>query len=177
MAIDTPDPARSAPASDPDRIRASNADREAVVRRLNDALSDGRIDLGELDDRVGAAYAAKTVAELRPLTCDLPPVSLGSARVPPQFPRAVGQARRRWVTVPLRYALIGLLGVVLLTVAIVGAASAWFVWIVLGVAFFGSRHRHHALAGARRGRGGAARRACRRDYYRDGRDYRAGRVD
>lgn len=55
-----------------DQVRAGNADREAVVSRLNKAFSEGRLELTELDERVSAAYAAKTLGELRPLTADLP---------------------------------------------------------------------------------------------------------
>lgn len=53
-------------------LRVSDADRERVARRLHDALAEGRLDLGELDERIKAVYAAKTYAELEPLTCDLP---------------------------------------------------------------------------------------------------------
>jgi len=53
-------------------IRAGNADRERVVAQLNAAFSEGRLDVAELDERVAAAYAAKTLGELVPLTADLP---------------------------------------------------------------------------------------------------------
>jgi hypothetical protein len=44
--------------------RAADADREAVAERLRIAAGDGRIDLAELDERLGLAYAAKTYGEL-----------------------------------------------------------------------------------------------------------------
>jgi hypothetical protein len=53
-------------------IRASDSDRESVVEILRQAYTDGRLDLGEFDERTTAAYAAKTWAELRSLTNDLP---------------------------------------------------------------------------------------------------------
>ncbi|MFJ5718698.1 DUF1707 domain-containing protein [Streptomyces sp. NPDC093149] len=53
--------------------RASDADREAVVDQLREAAAEGRIDLDELDTRLGAALVAKTYAELAPLTADLGP--------------------------------------------------------------------------------------------------------
>jgi len=63
----------SEPTQDPnDAIRASNADREAVVKRLADAYAEGRLELSEMDERTTAAYAAKTVGDLKPLTADLP---------------------------------------------------------------------------------------------------------
>ena len=52
--------------------RASDAEREAVVARLRDAASEGRLTVEELAERIDAAYAAKTHAELEPLTADLP---------------------------------------------------------------------------------------------------------
>ncbi|WP_327244928.1 DUF1707 SHOCT-like domain-containing protein [Streptomyces sp. NBC_01320] len=55
------------------RLRASDADREAVVEQLQEAAAEGRIDLDELDTRLGQALGAKTFAELEPLTADLAP--------------------------------------------------------------------------------------------------------
>jgi hypothetical protein len=61
----------------PDRInhqelRAADADRERVAAVLREAAAEGRLDLGELDERLGQVYAAKTYGELEPLTRDLP---------------------------------------------------------------------------------------------------------
>jgi hypothetical protein len=53
--------------------RASDAERHAVVRRLERALRDGRLTVAEFDERSRAAYAAQTVSELKQLTEDLPP--------------------------------------------------------------------------------------------------------
>jgi DUF1707 SHOCT-like domain len=53
-------------------IRASDSDRESVVEILRQAYTDGRLDLNEFDERTTAAYAAKTWADLRQLTSDLP---------------------------------------------------------------------------------------------------------
>ncbi|MFE7558444.1 DUF1707 domain-containing protein [Kitasatospora sp. NPDC057500] len=53
-------------------LRASHGEREAVVERLRDAAAEGRIDLDELDERVGLALTARTHAELAVLTADLP---------------------------------------------------------------------------------------------------------
>jgi hypothetical protein len=53
--------------------RASDADREAVVKVLHDAMGRGLLSLQECDDRVAAAYAARFVRDLPPLTADLPP--------------------------------------------------------------------------------------------------------
>jgi hypothetical protein len=55
-----------------DPIRASDVDREAVVATLRDAYSAGRLTWDEFDERMTAAYAARTWGDLRPLTADLP---------------------------------------------------------------------------------------------------------
>lgn len=53
-------------------LRASDADREKVAAVLREAAGEGRIGLDELDERLAAVYAARTYAELEPLTRDLP---------------------------------------------------------------------------------------------------------
>lgn len=53
-------------------LRASDADRERVAEALRDAYAEGRLDAEEHAQRLDAAYAAKTVGELVPLTRDLP---------------------------------------------------------------------------------------------------------
>ncbi|MFC9408665.1 DUF1707 domain-containing protein [[Kitasatospora] papulosa] len=63
----------SAEPSRPVPLRASDADREAVVAELQDAAADGRIDLDELGTRLEVALSARTLVELAPLTADLVP--------------------------------------------------------------------------------------------------------
>jgi hypothetical protein len=57
---------------EPRNLRASDADRERVAEVLRAAAGDGRLTLDELDERLDAVYAAKTYAELEPITHDLP---------------------------------------------------------------------------------------------------------
>ncbi|KUP96781.1 DUF1707 SHOCT-like domain-containing protein [Thermobifida cellulosilytica] len=64
-----------------ERLRASDADRDATAERLALALSEGRLDLTEYDERLSAAMNAKTMGELARLTQDLPPVP-GAADAP-----------------------------------------------------------------------------------------------
>ncbi len=67
------DPEQSpAPLSPAGTARAGDADREAIAERLRVAAGEGRIDLEELDDRLGQAYRAKTYDQLRALVADLP---------------------------------------------------------------------------------------------------------
>ena len=56
----------------PRDVRASDAERDLVVDRLDRALATGRLDPDEYSERVGAAYAARTRGQLADLTADLP---------------------------------------------------------------------------------------------------------
>ncbi len=71
----------------PSGVRASDADRAAVVARLQQALGEGRIDLDEFGQRAAVAYDATTVAELDGVVADLPsdarpPVEIVGTRAP-----------------------------------------------------------------------------------------------
>jgi hypothetical protein len=59
-----------------DSLRASDADREQAVASLGRHAEAGRLTPDELEDRVGRAYAARTVAELDALHDDLPAEAL-----------------------------------------------------------------------------------------------------
>ncbi|MCD0485789.1 DUF1707 domain-containing protein [Streptacidiphilus sp. ASG 303] len=73
------------PVAEPD-LRASDADRERVADVLRDAFAEGRIDADEHAERIEAAYAAKTLRELEPLTLDLPAHRPGAAPRPAAAP-------------------------------------------------------------------------------------------
>ncbi|WP_020580295.1 DUF1707 SHOCT-like domain-containing protein [Actinopolymorpha alba] len=60
------------PAAGSGDLRASDADRDHTAEILREAAAEGRIDLGELEVRLERTFAAKTYAELAPLTADLP---------------------------------------------------------------------------------------------------------
>jgi hypothetical protein len=53
-------------------LRISDAERHQVAEILREAAGAGRIDLEELDERLEATYAARTYADLVPITVDLP---------------------------------------------------------------------------------------------------------
>lgn len=79
-------------AANPPELRASDADRERVARILHQAMSEGRLDTAELDERLATLYGSKTVGELEPLTADLPAPAI--ANPPAQAPRpAVSHSR------------------------------------------------------------------------------------
>lgn len=65
-------PLEPRPEHDPAALRISDADRNKVAEILREAAGDGRIELAELDERLNATFAAKTYAELVPITVDLP---------------------------------------------------------------------------------------------------------
>ena len=52
----------------------SDAERDAVVMRLRDGFSEGRLDVEDFYRRLDAAYAARTHGEIVALTKDLPSV-------------------------------------------------------------------------------------------------------
>ncbi|MFC4009706.1 DUF1707 domain-containing protein [Nonomuraea purpurea] len=78
--------------TDPGDVRASDAEREAVVEQLRVASVEGRLTLAELTDRTEAAYTATTHAELALLTQDLPT----GAPAPAPAPAAREGKKRRW---------------------------------------------------------------------------------
>ena len=75
-----------------DRMRVSDAEREAVTARLRDHFAEGRLTTAELGERVSAALSAKTFGELRPLTADLP----GPAPAPPRTAAQPHEGGPRW---------------------------------------------------------------------------------
>jgi Domain of unknown function (DUF1707)/Cell wall-active antibiotics response 4TMS YvqF len=75
-----PDTARqdAAPAASP-ALRASDQERDQIASALGEALATGRLTSTEHAERIEAAYAAKTLGDLAPLTQDLPAVRTGAA--------------------------------------------------------------------------------------------------
>jgi uncharacterized protein DUF1707 len=55
-------------------IRASDSDREQVAEQLRVATAEGRLTTDELEDRLGALYAARTYGEIDALVEDLPAI-------------------------------------------------------------------------------------------------------
>ncbi len=63
-------------------LLAADADRSAVVTRLDASLTDGRLTLAEYEDRSARAHAARTYGELTELTADLPSAARPAAPEP-----------------------------------------------------------------------------------------------
>lgn len=81
-------------------IRISDAEREQAAQRLHQAMSEGRITLSELEERLSVVYAAKYEADLFPPLADLPltdavsglAVTSGAVPVTPSGPPVVLRA-------------------------------------------------------------------------------------
>lgn len=61
-------------------VRAGDADRERIADRLRTAHTEGRIDLGEFQQRLERCYESKTFGELDELVRDIPPEVAPSRR-------------------------------------------------------------------------------------------------
>jgi hypothetical protein len=55
-----------------DEIRIGDAERDAVMVALHDHFAEGRLDRGELDERLDSVLTAKTRGDLHTLVKDLP---------------------------------------------------------------------------------------------------------
>lgn len=73
------------PGNQPAHLRASDADREVVSSMVRKALDEGRLDLSELDERLGAVYEAKTHGDLAAVVEDIVP----TPKTPQPAPRQV----------------------------------------------------------------------------------------
>jgi hypothetical protein len=89
-------------------LRASDADRERVANVLREAAGDGRLTMDELDERLDAVYAAKTYAELEPITHDLPDAAGGYT--PPVPAKAAPLDPARFGAEPTSHGAVAILG-------------------------------------------------------------------
>jgi hypothetical protein len=71
-------------------LRAADSDRERVAQALHTAMAEGRLTVGELDERLQAVYAAKTFGDLVPLTADLPAHTAQVAPAAAPLPSRIG---------------------------------------------------------------------------------------
>jgi DUF1707 SHOCT-like domain len=122
---------RALPAPD---LRASDADRDAVVAALSEHYQAGRLTADEFSDRSGRALAARTGQDLAAVLADLPAVP---ARHPPARRRRPGR---------LCLALIAALVAVAVSVSVSagsgGRVHVYLVpwWLVVGGFLVWCRH-------------------------------------
>jgi hypothetical protein len=131
------------------KVRASDADRDQAAAALREHLVAGRLTVDEFDERLGRAYAAKTLGELDDLMADLPVADLvqfpdASLRPSPGDPPRPGpgpawpaQAGRSGVS-PARRAAWGswlTISLFLITIWVIsgGSGSLWFLWMALAL--------------------------------------------
>lgn len=67
----------------PSALRVSDAEREPIVGRLQQAFAEGRLDKDELDLRLHLAMTAKTRADLDAVLLDLAPARAPGRHAPP----------------------------------------------------------------------------------------------
>jgi hypothetical protein len=108
-------------------IRASDADRDAVVDRLREAAGEGRLEPAELEERVAAALRARTYGELDWLVADLPGNAVGHRHRPGGF--SLRRATR--IGAGALVALTLALAVVAIVALLVFAVAAWWVFLII----------------------------------------------
>lgn len=120
-------------------FRASDADRDRVASALREHCGEGRISIDELEERLEAVYAAKTLGDLQRVTADLPeedlyqlPVPASQPKAAPPVVRSAGELTRAgaraawasWATVSAIcftiWAIVALTG---------GGLYPWWLWV------------------------------------------------
>ena len=134
-------------------MRAGDGDRKAVADQLKTALDEGRLDLGEYDERLQKTYAAKTFGDLDGLLDDLPgTVPVAHSQVQPAPAAAAVPAAPEPHGAPWLVRWLGPYGGVFLVCVLIWVITSvsaghltyfWPVWMlfpmILGV--FGTRGR------------------------------------
>jgi uncharacterized protein DUF1707 len=124
-------------------VRASDADRERVARMLSDHGAAGRLTPEELDERLDAAYAARTHGDLDRLLDDLPRSPVPR---PPDRSQEVARAHlahRAGLSVIACVLCVGIW-------AAGGGGSFWPIWVILVAAVALARASWRTLGPARR---------------------------
>jgi Domain of unknown function (DUF1707) len=104
----------------PAEMRASDADRDAVVSDLSEHFQAGRLTADEFEERTGQALAARTLGELGALVADLPVTRPAGAQPTPS-----GRAAPPFIA-----ALIGI-GIAAVMVVDVAHGRWGFMWLLL----------------------------------------------
>jgi hypothetical protein len=121
-------------------MRVSDREREAVVEKLREHAAEGRLDAGELDERLSAAYAARTRRDLVGLTHDLPDH--------PPAPPGPPSVRQRLLPFALRLAVLNAFLVAVWLFSSGPGSSFWPVWVMLVSAVAILNRATHEMANA-----------------------------
>ena len=128
-------------------MKASDADRDAVLSDLSEHFQAGRLTAEEFDERAGRALAARTWGELKDLLRDLPS-TLPGPRVPAAASSGARPQRRAAVPTPL------LVGIAIAIAVSVGIVHVWgLLWLVFAAWFIARRLTWFAGAPRRSGPG------------------------
>jgi hypothetical protein len=125
--------------SGPNRLRTSDQEREQIAEILRAAMTEGRLNLEEGEERLGLVYAAKFRDELAPLTADLPGNGRPALAETPQARAATRRGVRRHASFVLVLA-VALTGLWLLS-------GAHFFWPLIPLAFLVMGLFRHARYG------------------------------
>jgi hypothetical protein len=122
----------------PSAMRASDADRDAVLAELGEHFQAGRLTLEEFDERSDLALRSRTYGELADLTRDLPAPDRSPARSPnPQSSH--GGLRLPVAAIAAALALVVLVVATVSNDAVVGHAALRLWWIALIVPLVAAR--------------------------------------
>ena len=117
-------PAEDVFAQDPE-LRASDGEREDTVTLLREHGAAGRLDVDELEERIGSAYAARTRGDLATLLRDLP------RSLRPRAARGAPRGRRRHHGLGHSWRAFAQVAAVLIGIwALTGAGYFWPVWVL-----------------------------------------------
>ena len=124
------------------QLRAADGDRKIVADRLRHALDEGRITLGEYDERIATAYQAITYADLNRLLADLPTQGgvlqirpMADAPAEPAKPARKRKKRRFPLAIQILWTIWGgIVGVNFVVWAMVSLGSStpvypWWIWV------------------------------------------------
>lgn len=111
----------------PTAMRASDAERDAVIADLSQHFQAGRLTSEELDERTGQALTARTWGELTELQSDLPATRPGQQIPAVSSPRTRPSPRRAVPPVPTGLAVLVIAAAVLAI-----SHSGWgLIWLLI----------------------------------------------
>jgi Domain of unknown function (DUF1707)/2TM domain len=124
-----PDRNLGEPGSEPmdSHVRASDAERDTAVAMLSDAAAEGYLTPDELDERLSAALAARTVGDLIRLTRDLP--NEWQAERAQRATEAVASGEAKKAVRPQIATYLGVMALLFVIWLIAGiTAGGWYPW-------------------------------------------------